>query len=36
VPCTVRDYHQGAPKVRNQALQLMREELESRLRQVRR
>lgn len=33
VPCTVRDYHQGAPKVRNQALQLMAEELEARLKQ---
>jgi hypothetical protein len=33
VPCTVRDYHQGAPKVRNQALLLMAEELETRLRQ---
>jgi len=33
VPCTVRDYHQGAPMVRNKALNLMAEELESRLRQ---
>jgi hypothetical protein len=33
VPCTVRDYHQGAPKVRNQALLLMAEELKTRLRQ---
>ncbi len=33
VPCTVRDYHQGAPKVRNQALRLMAEELEARLKQ---
>lgn len=33
VPCTVRDYHQGASKVRNQALRLMAEELETRLKQ---
>lgn len=33
VPCTVRDYHQGAAKIRNKALQLMAEELEARLRQ---
>lgn len=32
VRCTVRDYHQGAPKVRNKALQLLAEELEARLR----
>jgi hypothetical protein len=31
VSCTVREYHQGAPKVRNKALQLMAEELEKRL-----
>ncbi|HZV55973.1 MAG TPA: hypothetical protein VFF82_13640 [Rhodocyclaceae bacterium] len=31
VACRVRDYHQGAAKVRNRALQLMAEELESRL-----
>lgn len=33
VLCTVRDYHQGAAKIRNKALQLMAEELETRLRQ---
>jgi hypothetical protein len=33
VPCTVRDYHQGAAKIRNKALQLMAEELEARLHQ---
>ena len=32
VVCTVRDYHQGAAKVRNKALLLMAEELEARLR----
>lgn len=32
VICTVREYRQGAPKVRNKALQLMAEELEARLR----
>ena len=31
VPCTVRDYHQGAAKIRDQALRLMAGELESRL-----
>lgn len=31
VSCIVREYHQGAPKVRNRALQLMAEELEARL-----
>lgn len=31
VSCTVRDYHQGAAKIRNKALQLMAEELEARL-----
>lgn len=31
VPCTVRHYHQGASKVRNQTLELMQEELERRL-----
>jgi len=36
VPCTVRDYHQGAPKVRNKALALMTEELEMRLRKAER
>lgn len=35
VPCIVRDYHQGAPKVRDNALQLMAEELEARLRKRR-
>lgn len=34
VPCTVREYHQGAAKIRNKALQLMAEELAARLRQV--
>jgi hypothetical protein len=33
VLCTVLDYHQGASKVGNRALQLMAEELEARLRQ---
>lgn len=32
VPCTVRHYHQGAAKIRDQALLLMAEELEARLR----
>jgi hypothetical protein len=31
VPCTVRDYHQGAAKIRKKALLLMAEELEARL-----
>jgi hypothetical protein len=31
VPCTVRHYHQGASKIRNQALALMQEELERRM-----
>jgi hypothetical protein len=31
VPCTVRDYHQGAAKIRKKALMLMAEELEARL-----
>ncbi len=31
VPCTVRDYHQGAAKIRNQVLLLMAEELAARL-----
>jgi len=34
VPCTVRDYHQGAAKIRDKALLLMAEELEARLHQV--
>lgn len=33
VPCTVREYHQGATKIRDKALLLMAEELEARLRQ---
>jgi hypothetical protein len=33
VSCTVRDYHQGAAKIRNKALHLMAEELETRLHQ---
>jgi hypothetical protein len=32
VSCRVRDYHQGATKIRDQALQLMAEELTARLR----
>lgn len=32
VRCTVREYHQGAAKVRNKALLLMAAELEARLR----
>jgi hypothetical protein len=31
VPCTVRQYHQGAAKIRERALALMAEELEARL-----
>lgn len=31
IGCIVRDYHQGAAKIRNQALALMAEELEFRL-----
>jgi hypothetical protein len=31
VPCTVRQYHQGAAKIRDRALSLMAEELEARL-----
>jgi hypothetical protein len=34
VVCAVRDYHQGAAKVRNKALLLMAEELEARLRKA--
>lgn len=34
VPCIVRHYHQGASKVREQALALMVAELETRLRQA--
>lgn len=34
VPCTVRHYHQGAAKIRDRALALMVEELETRLRQA--
>lgn len=36
VSCIVRDYHQGAPMVRNRALQLLAEELDARLRDGRR
>lgn len=32
VPCTVRQYHQGAAKIRDRALLLMAEELGARLR----
>ena len=32
VLCTVREYHQGAPKIRNKSLELMAGELEARLR----
>lgn len=32
VSCTVRDYHQGAAKIRDKALALMAEELEARMR----
>jgi hypothetical protein len=34
VPCTVREYHQGATKIRDKALLLMAEELEARLHKV--
>jgi len=34
VPCTVRQYHQGAAKIRDKALVLMAEELEARLRKA--
>ena len=36
VPCTVKQYHQGASKVRDLALKLMIEELENRLKVMRR
>ena len=35
VACTVRHYHQGAAKLRQRALELLREELEARLKQQR-
>lgn len=35
VPCTVREYHQGAPKIRNRVLEIAASELALRVRSCR-